>query len=341
MSAPELDLQDGDFLHDDEFERRLTSKETPRNDAPDITNNTVAQKYSMDELIRALGDQSILNDLPPELERRVLDFRLAQQKRRQKYGEQKRWGIFGMYAHLSNVRIDLEWAEDAAWRRSNGIPYYSWTDFDQTRQNTAPQAWFTYFLIFLCTVMMFLVFGLNGWKVESLKTNPLIGPSAEALIAAGARDTSKILEDGQWFRLFSPLVLHAGLVHFAVNMMALWFIGLVIEQNHGVLCTLLLFLVPGVGGNILSALFLSQYISVGASGGIFGLIGGCIADLILNWPILFIKSGEENENEARKRNIWTLIWLIFEIVLNLLIGFTVCAGWKMSYAFLCIFSALR
>jgi len=36
------------------------------------------------------------------------------------------------------------------------------------------------------------------------------------------------------------------------------------------------------GGTILSAIFLPDYITVGASGGIFGLIGGCIADIIVS-----------------------------------------------------------
>ena len=32
------------------------------------------------------------------------------------------WGILGLYDHLAAVRMDVEWAEDAAWRRANGEP---------------------------------------------------------------------------------------------------------------------------------------------------------------------------------------------------------------------------
>jgi len=60
-------------------------------------------------------------------------------------------------------------------------------------------------------------------------------------------------------------------------MFALWFVGKAIEQIHGFFPAVVQFVVSAVGGTILSAIFLPEYITVGASGGIFGLIGGCIA----------------------------------------------------------------
>jgi len=50
-------------------------------------------------------------------------------------------------------------------------------------------------------------------------------------------------------------------------MLALWFIGSAVEQSHGFLAAALLFILPAIGGTLLSALFLPEYISVGASGG--------------------------------------------------------------------------
>ena len=70
-----------------------------------------------------------------------------------------------MYAHLSDLRIDLEWAEDAAWRRNNGRPYLSWADFDKLHNKGANRPWFTYFLLFVCSVMMIVEFGL-GERIE-------------------------------------------------------------------------------------------------------------------------------------------------------------------------------
>jgi Rhomboid family len=93
------------------------------------------------------------------------------------------------------------------------------------------------------------------------------------------------------------------------------------EDSHGLLRTSFLFFVPGVGGNILSAIFLPQYISVGASGGIFGLIGGCIADISLNWKLLFI-GGREHETSVFRRNFTAILCLVVEVVINLMIGLT-------------------
>lgn len=279
-------------------------------------------RYSVSELVATLGNEKDTSQLPQELERRVLDFRLAQQKRREKYGEQNKCGIFGMYAHLSDVRIDLEWSEDAAWRRNHGHPYLSWTDFDAVRhKGYTNRPWFTYFVIVLCTIMLIVEFGFNDWVVEPLSVNPLIGPSAQAMIDAGARDTPLIVNQGQWFRIFSPLFLHAGIIHYVINMAALWFVGGAVEQSHGVINAMILFFVAGVGGTILSAIFLPQYISVGASGGIFGLIGGCVADICINWNLLFIKSGED-DTKTKRRNIVAIGWLVIDFVLNIIIGFT-------------------
>ena len=61
--------------------------------------------------------------------------------------------------------------------------------------------------------------------------------------------------------------LHAGLIHYIFNMLALWIIGSAVELNHGFFAAALLFILPALGGNLFSALFLAQTVSVGASGG--------------------------------------------------------------------------
>lgn len=54
-------------------------------------------------------------------------------------------------------------------------------------------------------------------------------------------------------------------------MLALWFVGAAIEMSHGWLASMLIFTLSAVGGTVLSAIFLPATISVGASGGIFGM----------------------------------------------------------------------
>ena len=47
----------------------------------------------------------------------------------------------------------------------------------------------------------------------------------------------------------------------------------------------LLYVISGFGGSLLSALFIQSGISVGASGAVFGLLGGMLSELITNWTI--------------------------------------------------------
>lgn len=46
-----------------------------------------------------------------------------------------------------------------------------------------------------------------------------------------------------------------------------------------------IYLLSGIGGSILSSLFIRNNISVGASGALFGLLGAMLSELFTNWSI--------------------------------------------------------
>uniref|UniRef100_A0A6V2QST7 rhomboid protease n=2 Tax=Ditylum brightwellii TaxID=49249 RepID=A0A6V2QST7_9STRA len=286
------------------------------------------------------------NKMSPELERRLHDFRLAQKKRRERYGNERPWGILGLYEHLAGIRADVEWAEDAAWRRENGEPYLAWSDFEDCRDSGFNRPFFTIIILVVCTATLIASIGINGWRVESFSSNPMIGPSAETLTRMGAKVSRLIVIQGEWFRLFSPMILHAGLIHYLLNMLALWFIGSAVEQNHGFVAAAIIFIIPAAGGTIFSAIFLPEYISVGASGGIFGLIGACFADIVINWRLLFSKQVNSDDSGTTCRHIIVVVWLIVDIIINCVIGltpyvdnFTHMGG--MLYGFLCGLSTME
>mmetsp|Transcript_31197 Transcript_31197/g.47782 ORF Transcript_31197/g.47782 Transcript_31197/m.47782 type:complete len:968 (-) Transcript_31197:195-3098(-) len=269
---------------------------------------------------RLSADWGDLNLLAPDVARRIRDFQYAQEKRRKKYGDERPWGILGLYDHLSGIRLDVEWAEDAAWRRLNGEPYLSWADFEASKKKGNGRPFFTYFALFICTILLIASIALNGWTVERFTENPMIGPSAYTLIRMGAKDTYLIVNEGEAWRLVSSVVLHAGLIHYCINMLALWFVGCAIEMNHGFIATTIVFFIPAVGGTIFSALFLPEYITVGASGGIFGLIGACLADISVNWKLLF--NDHVTENGKKHHHALVVAFLLLDIVLNSIIGLT-------------------
>lgn len=86
---------------------------------------------------------------------------------------------------------------------------------------------------------------------------------------------------GEWWRLFSSMFLHFGLMHIALNMWALIALGPRIERLFGSGCYLLLYLFAGLSGSLASLWWHPWVNSAGASGAIFGLIGGWLA-FVLN-----------------------------------------------------------
>jgi membrane associated rhomboid family serine protease len=103
-------------------------------------------------------------------------------------------------------------------------------------------------------------------------------------------------------------------------MLALWFVGAAIEMNHGWVPSVIIFSLSAVGGTVLSALFLPGYITVGASGGIFGFIGACLADILMNWKLLFCDF--VTENGKKHRHAIVVVVLLLDIGLNCVIGLT-------------------
>lgn len=84
-----------------------------------------------------------------------------------------------------------------------------------------------------------------------------------------------LVAQGEWWRLLSSMFLHSGFVHLAVNMLSLYFLGSFIEQAFGRGRFLALYLLSGISGG-LAYLYFGAFdaAAVGASGAIFGLLGG-------------------------------------------------------------------
>jgi rhomboid protease GluP len=86
---------------------------------------------------------------------------------------------------------------------------------------------------------------------------------------------------GQWWRLFTYMFLHAGLMHVAFNMWALWNLGELCESLYGRWTFWALYLMTGVGGGLASIAWNPGAFTVGASGAIFGLAGALLASFYL------------------------------------------------------------
>jgi len=78
---------------------------------------------------------------------------------------------------------------------------------------------------------------------------------------------------GEWWRLCTGPLLHANVMHFVFNVSALIGLGRLMEVLASRYYLALVFAVSALAGSIFSLLLLPDVISVGASGGLLGLIG--------------------------------------------------------------------
>lgn len=81
------------------------------------------------------------------------------------------------------------------------------------------------------------------------------------------------VSDGEFYRLFTAMFMHYGLLHLAFNMYALWVLGRPLEAMFGPLRFAAIYVVCGIGGNVAVYLFAPGQESAGASTAIFGLFG--------------------------------------------------------------------
>ena len=112
-----------------------------------------------------------------------------------------------------------------------------------------------------------------------------------------------LIADGEWWRIFSVVLLHGSITHILFNMWALWVLGPQIERGVGTWPFVSLFLASaGVGG--VFAYYLGDLgdVGVGASGAIFGLFG-----IWLSWAL-------HRRNTLQGRAM--LSQLIFLLVIN-------------------------
>ena len=104
--------------------------------------------------------------------------------------------------------------------------------------------------------------------------------STEVLLKYGAQYAPYMIDDGQWYRLFTAMFVHIGFRHIASNMFCLIVVGQYIENYFGKIKFLIIYFISGLCGNLLSLYFevgsSTPVVTAGASGAISGLIGSLV-----------------------------------------------------------------
>lgn len=124
--------------------------------------------------------------------------------------------------------------------------------------------------LMIINVIIFVLMSLSGGS-----------ESIENLIRFGAN--SKILVgEGDWWRLFTASFIHIGFFHIMFNMYFLYNIGPIFERLYGSVGFLIIYLVCGIFGNLVSYAFGDVYtVSAGASTSLYGLLGIAIGMMVV------------------------------------------------------------
>lgn len=116
--------------------------------------------------------------------------------------------------------------------------------------------------------------------------------------------------NGDWWRLITAGFVHGGLLHVAFNMWCLVSLGQLSERLFGKFQTLIIYLLTGVGGALLSVAHSKGHIlEVGASGAIFGIAGALLAG---------VKFGDLNISAGEKRAVVSS--MVFFVAVNFILG---------------------
>ncbi len=122
----------------------------------------------------------------------------------------------------------------------------------------------TYALIAICVIVFVMMYLFGNGSEDSM-----------TLINFGA-NFDLLTKNGQYYRLFTCMFLHIGIVHLLCNMYSLYVIGKEVENVFGKFKYIVIYIASGICGSILSLAFAHNTISAGASGAIFGLMGALV-----------------------------------------------------------------
>ncbi|MFJ5758013.1 rhomboid family intramembrane serine protease [Neobacillus sp. NPDC093182] len=213
-------------------------------------------------------------------------------------GEQNESGFKSLSAVLEreiSFPIQDEYSEqDVSAQKKTTLDFASQMAKKEKEIFTNGKPFFTYFFMII-QVAVFLLLELQGGSTNT-----------STLIKFGAKFNPYIY-DGEWWRFITPIFLHIGFLHLAMNTLALYFLGPAVERIFGNIRFLLIYLFAGISGVIASFIF-SPNISAGASGAIFGCFGALLYFALI-YPKLFFRTMGPS--------------VITVLVFNLIFGFTV------------------
>lgn len=191
---------------------------------------------------------------------------------------------------LRKVLEDFLKQENACQRQNNWAPTKNWKQFPVITAG-----------IVTANIIVFLVmYFMSGRYLDGIY-----------VVMHGGVFPPYVIERGEWWRILTAMFIHFDISHLLNNMIIFCCVGSILEKAVGHLKYLSVYLLSGIFGGLLSLFMMvregSYAVSAGASGAVFGMIGGLL------WVVL-IHRGRYSGLTSRG--------VLFMILLSLYYGFS-------------------
>lgn len=120
------------------------------------------------------------------------------------------------------------------------------------------------YVLFGFNILLFILMGLSGGSQNE-----------DTLLDFGVK-ANGLINQGEIWRMVTPIFLHIGPIHIFLNSYAIWIVGPQVEKLYGSARFTIIYILTGVAGVAGSYWYHPRSLSAGASGAIFGLFGALL-----------------------------------------------------------------
>jgi membrane associated rhomboid family serine protease len=129
--------------------------------------------------------------------------------------------------------------------------------------------------------LLVIMMQLSLCGVAPLDINPMIGPFPDAFSQWGGKNSYKMLMHNEWWRMFTPVFLHVGVIHLSLNVFCQLNAVAMFEREWGWRKWLIIFTCSTIGCQTFSNFFDQETIAVGSSGTLMGMFAGKLAHVFV------------------------------------------------------------
>jgi membrane associated rhomboid family serine protease len=176
--------------------------------------------------------------------------------------------------------------------KTKPIPIVRWIKGDDgdaraTLTPKKPRLWPPIFIIVVILAEVgLLTAAIIAGGFDNYLSNPMIGPPYATQVQYGAKVTSLVLSGQEW-RFISAFVLQQGIIQFLFNLVWQITTCIRVERYWGLFRLAPVYILSGIGGNLLSSVFLPNAVDIGANPCLCGVIMSLLAEVLMNWHAVY------------------------------------------------------